>query len=75
MKIYRTIYLLITLVFSLGINSCDNEEAEIELNIIPFANEALDVRPTEFKASWKPVFRSSGYELDVSENESFSSVD
>ena len=72
MKIYKTIYLTITLVFFLGFNSCDNEDSEIIFNTIPVANEAVDVRPTEFIALWEPVFRSSGYELDVSQDEKFS---
>lgn len=73
MKKYRIIYLLVALVFSLGINSCDSEEPEIEFDTIPVANEVLDVRPTEFTASWQPVFRASSYELDVSQDENFSS--
>lgn len=72
MKRYRTIYLFIVLVFTLSFNACESEEPEIEFNTTPVANEALDVRPTEFTALWEPVFRSSAYELDVSEDESFS---
>ncbi|WP_299059151.1 endo-1,4-beta-xylanase [uncultured Polaribacter sp.] len=72
MKKYRTIYLLITLMFTLGFNSCEKEDAEIEFDTIPVANEALDIRPTEFRISWQPIFRSSGYQLDVSLDETFS---
>jgi len=72
MKKYKTMYLLIILMFSLGFNSCDSEEQEIEFDTVPVALDAVNVKPTEFTALWKPVFRSSGYELDVSENETFS---
>lgn len=74
MKKNITVYnLLIILIFSLGFNSCDNEDPEIEFNTIPVAIEALDVRPTEFTALWEPIFRSSSYQLDVSEDEMFTS--
>lgn len=73
MKKYRIIYVLITLLLALGFNACESEETDIQFNTIPVANEALDVRPTEFRALWEPVFRSSGYELDISQDELFSS--
>ena len=59
------------MVFALGFNSCENEDTEIQFDTIPVANEALDIRPNEFRALWEPVFRSSGYELDVSTDEMF----
>jgi endo-1,4-beta-xylanase len=73
MKKYSTIYLFITLILTLSLNSCTENDKEIEFETVPVANEALDVRPNEFRASWKAIFRASGYELDVSNNESFSS--
>lgn len=73
MKKYKTMYLLIILVFSIGFSSCDNEESEIAFDTIPVAKEALSIKPTEFTALWEPVFRSSSYELDISEDENFTS--
>jgi endo-1,4-beta-xylanase len=72
MKKHSTIYLFITLVLTLGLYSCNEDDNEIEFNTIPVANEAQDIKPTEFRASWEPIFRSSGYELDISESEAFS---
>lgn len=73
MKQYNTIYLFIIIILTFGLYACNEDNNEIEFETIPVANEAQDVRPNEFRASWKAVFRASGYELDVSDNESFSS--
>ncbi len=74
MKKYNNIYyLLITLILTLGLYSCKEDDNEIDFETIPVANEAQGIKPNEFTASWEGVFRASAYELDVSNDASFSS--
>ncbi len=69
------IYGLLTLTM-LNFISCDSDDGDNENSQStppPLAKDASDILTTSFKANWDNVFGASAYQLDVSEDESFSS--